>query len=395
MKIFDEVTGVSPEFIVTRNGNAVDVSFYYGLAGYEDEEAGFIVFEGEANVYVGSYGDSMYTSLGGDRPLWTQFLAPITTGVTYAGSYDLWDFVDGTQFQFEFDVTLFATSASFIGSQKVDIIFGSVDGDSLAGAGGDDFMEGDGGNDTLDGGTGKDTLYGGTGNDTYVVDNAYDKVIEAANQGTDTVRSKVSHTLVNNVERLVLIGGGNLNGAGNSLSNVLDGNTGSNILDGKAGSDAMSGGKGDDTYIVDNAADKITEKANEGFDLVKTSLTFELGANVENLTLTGSGLVDGFGNALDNAITGNDSRNVLDGDAGEDYLDGRDGDDILLGGDGDDLLIGGTGGDRLYGGNGSDTYNVDNTLDRVVETVGGGENDMVGTYASFVLSAGSEVETIM
>lgn len=44
-------------------------------------------------------------------------------------------------------------------------------------------------------------MAGGTGNDTYYVDSA-DFVIEATGEGTDTVISSVTYTLVNNVENL-------------------------------------------------------------------------------------------------------------------------------------------------------------------------------------------------
>jgi len=76
----------------------------------------------------------------------------------------------------------------------------------------------------LIGGTGNDRLTGGLGNDTFVVDAAGDLVIEAAGQGTDTVRSATNHTFAANVENLALMGTAALNGAGNALANVMTGN---------------------------------------------------------------------------------------------------------------------------------------------------------------------------
>eukprot|EP01036_Dinobryon_divergens_P061357 gene61357-biopygen51120 len=62
----------------------------------------------------------------------------------------------------------------------------------------------------------------------------------------------------------------------------------------------MSGGLGNDEYIVDDVADQVIEGFGEGTDLVKASASFILGANIENLTLTGTADINGAGNALNN-----------------------------------------------------------------------------------------------
>ena len=60
---------------------------------------------------------------------------------------------------------------------------------------------------------------------------------------------------------------------------------------------------GNDTYVVDNTGDVVTENADEGIDTVQATVTYTLAANVENLTLTGSGNINGTGNTLNNMIS--------------------------------------------------------------------------------------------
>ena len=177
-------------------------------------------------------------------------------------------------------------SGSFTGTAANDVLTGSGEEDVLSGLAGNDTLQGFAGNDTLDGGAGNDTMIGGSGNDTYVVDAATDVVTELAGQGTDTVQSSVSYTLGVNVENLSLTGVAAINATGNTLNNVLTGNSGNNVLSGGSGNDTMVGGLGDDTYVVDAATDVVTELASQGTDNVLSSVTYTLGANVENLSLT-------------------------------------------------------------------------------------------------------------
>lgn len=122
---------------------------------------------------------------------------------------------------------------------------------------------------------------------------------------------------------------------GGSGDNYLaDFNGGNDVLDGGAGADEMVGGEGDDTYIVDNAGDQAVEKANQGKDIVKSSVSFVLTAHLENLTLTGGDTINGTGNDENNEITGNSGNNTLQGGGGVDTLRGGAGNDTLVGGTG-------------------------------------------------------------
>lgn len=130
-----------------------------------------------------------------------------------------------------------------------------------------------GGNDILDGGVGADTMAGGIGNDIYVIDDAGDVVLEAREEGIDTVQSSISYQLKDNFENLTLTGGEHINGTGNSTNNVITGNKVNNILDGGTGIDTLIGGEGDDTYIVDQTGDVVIELPERSLNVTRVNIT--------------------------------------------------------------------------------------------------------------------------
>ncbi len=163
---------------------------------------------------------------------------------------------------------------------------------------------------------------------------------------------------------------------GREGNDILNGLAGNDTLDGGAGNDTMSGGLGDDLYIVDSIGDKVIENANEGTDQVNASVSFTLGAYVENLLLTGSAAINGTGNALANTLTGNGGNNTLSGLAGNDILNGGAGADVLIGGTGMDTMTGGPGNDRFVFADGDFLSKTSAGADTIVDFSPGDKIDL-------------------
>ena len=305
----------------------------------------------------------------------------------------------------------------------------------------------------LDGKTGADLMIAGDGNDSYFVDNIGDIVRETNSSATqiDTVNSSISFTLGANFENLTLILTSSIAGKGNFRDNQIIGNAGANTLNGAYGADTMTGGDGNDTYIVDNIGDQVSEISNSltQIDLVASSLSYTLGANLENLRLLGAANIDATGNGLNNTLYANAGNNIINGSLGTDTasyatvslqtlggssltaltvtssvttagvsvnlslagvqdtqgsgfdqlisienLTGSQFNDELTGTIGANILDGGTGADVLTGGKGSDTYVVDGA-DEVIELNGNSDGlDLVLSSVSYRLAANVEYLTL-
>jgi len=294
-----------------------------------------------------------------------------------------------------FETTLFASLLSQLNEEAVesaalfrlpDIFFGM---EGLTGSAFNDVLTGNSGNNLLQGLAGNDTINGAAGTDTvsYAAAGAGVAVnlatgLSSGGAGADTLLnlenilgSGFNDNLTGNAGANAITGGaGNDILSGDAGNDLLDGGAGSDTMIGGSGNDTMAGGLGNDTYVR-TVGDVVSEVAGQGNDLVQSSVTYTLGANLENLTLTGAGNINGSGNGVNNMLTGNGGNNALNGGAGNDTLNG------------------GAGNDSMNGGTGNDTYVRDAVGDVVTELAGQG-NDLVQSAVTYALGANLERLTL-
>jgi Ca2+-binding RTX toxin-like protein len=314
-------TGSSLDNYLTGNDNDNDL---FGLAGDDTLDGG-----------LGT--DSLAGGLGNDYYLFNQLsdllMEDIDEGTDTVAS--------------KFDHTLAENFENLILTGFGTVGTGNGANNELTGNKLANTLTGLAGNDTLDGGGGDDTMVGGTGNDYYLVSDPGDVVTELANEGTDTVASQIDYVLGATLENLVLTGpatkgtGNATNNklTGNGLGNVLKGGAGSDTIDGGAGTDSVVGGSGNDSYVLGNGHDVVTDSSGTD-DRITSTISRNLAnyTGIENLTLVGTGTVNGTGNAAANDLIGNAAANKLSGGAGNDLLRGMNGADLLTGGSGRDTF---------------------------------------------------------
>jgi Ca2+-binding RTX toxin-like protein len=427
----DEVRANLGAYTLTANVENLTYTGSGNFAGTGNSGANIITGGAGDDTLIGGAGaDTLIGGLGSDTASYVGSSAAVTvnlaTGINTGGH---------------------AAGDVFTG---IENLTGSAFGDSLTGDAAANSLSGGAGNDILVGGAGADTLDGGANTDTA----SY-----AASASAVTVNLATNVNVGGDAEGDVLISIENLVGSafddtlrGNGSANVLTGGAGADTLDGGAGADTLVGGAGDDIYVVDNAADVVTEAAAEGTDEIRTSLgAYTLSANVENLTYTGTGNFTGTGDGSANVITGGSGNDTLIGAGGADTLNGAGGsdtasyagsaaavtvdlatgvntggdaegdvlisienligsafddslsgdtnnnaltggagNDTLTGGAGADTLDGGTGADTLVGGIGDDIYVVDNVSDVVTEAAGEGTDEIRTSLGAYTLSANLE-----
>jgi Ca2+-binding RTX toxin-like protein len=310
-----------------------------------------------ANVIDGGTGADLMTGLGGDDIYFVDNGADRVVEQA-GGGYDT--------IYVNFSYTLGSDVERLLAYNPAATIALHFTGNEL-----DNEISANAGANLIDGGAGADTMSGQGGSDFYYVDNAGDRIIEQAGGGYDTVFTSVSYTLGAEVDRLVTLDPAStaaLNLTGNALPNEITGNAGANVIDGGAGADLMAGAAGDDTYLVDNAGDRVAEASGGGYDTVFAGVSYAITSDVERLVARDANSTTALN------LTGNELVNEISGNAGANHLDGGAGADVMLGGGGDDV------------------YFVDNSADQAVETAGGGYDTV---YASVDYTLSSAVDRLV
>jgi len=258
--------------------------------------------------------------------------------------------------------------------ERIHIVSGAG-ADLITGLGGADYVKVDGLNDTLDGGAGTDALE---------ID------LSAATQaltlsGASLLVNGVLSGSFSSFESFKFqTGTGNDSISGGNLSDEIESGNGNDTLDGGAGGDVLVSGDGDDTYIVDNLLDEVYD-IGSGADTIQASVSWSLySTGCENLVLTGTAALNGYGSSDADSIFGNIAANALYGESGNDTLNG---------GAGADTLTGGSGADSLIGGLGDDTYVID-ASDVISEAASSGLDTIKTWTASYSLGLHGNIENL-
>lgn len=274
------------------------------------------------DVMIGGQGDDLYiVDNAGDLVVESADASGgIDTVQTTLGSYELGAGVENL---------LGAGASDFAGTgnDQDNLIASAAGNDELAGGAGNDTLLSGGGNDILDGGTGADRMAGGSGEDVYVVDNAGDIVVEAADGGTDTIVTTLdTYALGDALENLIYDGEGDFVGKGNTSSN------------------SISGGGGNDELYGDWEA----ALANGMQDLSVAALSELIDGEADIIVLKGDGKISDGVDGAGGVFVGGKKNDTIVGIVG--------GNDTISGGYGNDTIDGGAGNDVLSGGWGNDVF---------------------------------------
>ena len=334
-------------------------------------------------------------------------------------------------------ITINVTDAAIHGTNGIDRLYGTSEGDVIYGYGGRyDYLYGKGGNDTLYGGDGQDWLYGHDGDDTLYGGDDDDQL--DGGDGNDRLEG----------------GDGDDRLYGRDGDDTLYGDSGDDHLSGRDGNDVLYGGSGrDDLFDIDGKnllhggldADVFGVTLTQGIGDVSTNIMVDFNAEegdairLQGIFISGTFQVSSleelastagirFDTSDNRVIKGHESgendadindtviykgdaiiaviedftdltldmtylvvnggadNDIIHGGTGDDVLGGNAGDDTLYGGDGEDRLYGHDGDDTLYGGAGDDRLEGDDGNDRLEG--GAGDDRLDGNAGDDTLYGG-------
>ncbi|TIT03019.1 MAG: calcium-binding protein, partial [Mesorhizobium sp.] len=182
------------------------------------------------------------------------------------------------------------------GSQIELLAINNPSGTTAMNLNGNEFaqtIQGNAGTNVINGLGGADTMTGYGGNDAYYVDNAGDKVIEAAGGGRDNIATTVSYALAVGSE-VELLGTRYpsattaINLTGNEFAQTIQGNAGANVINGGRGADILTGNGGNDAFVFNTALgsgniDRVTD-FNKSQDKIHLDNAIFAGLNAGALT---------------------------------------------------------------------------------------------------------------
>ncbi|MET1077325.1 MAG: calcium-binding protein [Pseudomonas sp.] len=330
-----------------------------------------------------------------------------------------------------------------------DLLQGGAGNDSLDGGMGDDRLLGGEGADTLRGGAGNDT-YVVEGLSDTLLENAGEGIDTVESSVSLSLAGNLENLTLTGSAALDATGNALTNVLlGNGAANTLKGGEGDDRLVGGAGNDNLQGGVGSDVYFfgrgwgqdylsnsdldstakvdaiefaadiapgdilisrnaylglvltLNGSSDKITvanyfhNDGNSQFRIEEIRFADGTRWSVEQvkqmLLQGGEGNDSLLGYATDDLLTGLLGNDTLSGDLGNDWLQGGEGNDYLRGGAGNDLLQGDGGNDEMRGEGGDDRYQVDSTLDILVESADQGIDSVESSVA---FSLGNHFENL-
>jgi len=174
------------------------------------------------------------------------------------------------------------------------------------------------------------SVTGGNGDDAYYIYDTLTEIIEhdAGIGGFDTVHAFVSYSLEANFEALILKGGADLGGSGNSLANYLVGNAGDNKLFGRGGDDEFAWSEGNDRF-----------DGGGGIDWMYYYSGVASGVSVNLASGKGGGAALGQTFVRIENVVGSEFKDQITGNGAANRLDGYTGNDLLRGGGGKDVFV--------------------------------------------------------